>query len=876
MAVRSRRLRQHESALPRSGVAGLSALAVAAGLVGVTGALAPARAAAPPGTLAVDPITTVADGGTAGVVVRLTRKAEKPVTVRWSTTTSGTATSGRDFQPASGSVVFPAGTAAGTTRTLSVATRRTPGGEAAETIGLSLRPSGATLTSAGQPRVVVNAHDLPYLDRRLPVAKRVKDLLSRMTIQEKVGQMTQAERASVDANRSLITTWNLGSLLSGGGSTPAQNTPQAWADMVDAYQSYALATRLQIPMIYGVDSVHGHGNLYGATLIPHNVGLGATRDPALVAAAEKMVATETRATGIPWVFAPCLCVARDDRWGRTYESFGEDPSLVVAMETSIAGFQGTRTSQLADPTRVLATAKHFAGDGDTTYGSGRTAAGANSSDYPIDQGITQTSRRAFAKVDLSPYVAAVRTYRVGSIMPSYSSVDYTDDGLGNPVKMHANRELLQTWLKDKQGFDGFVISDYHGLDQIPLPTKAQKVTAWVNAGGDMAMEPDDYQDFETTLLGEVAAGRVSMARVNDAVSRILTKKFQLGLFEKPYADRRYTDQVGSDRNRAVARKAAAESQVLLKNAGGVLPLSPRAKVYVAGRNADDLGNQAGGWTITWQGGSGTRTKGTTILQGMRQVAPKAQITYSADASAPTAGSDVGVVVVGETPYSEGFGDVGGPQWAYDPSDNGIPREPKTMELKPGDRAVVDKVCTELPKCVVLIVSGRPQVLSDQLGRIDGLVASWLPGTEGAGVADPLFGRTPYTGQLPLTWPRSAAQEPINVGDASYSPLFPFGWGLTTRGAGGQGAQAAPASAPARTTAASLALARQTASGSSQRGGAVQSGRIVDWLRQYVQRQVLDDSTGVPARASDRIARADVAHLRGDDVTAVRLLLQALR
>ncbi len=852
--------------------------------MGTTGAVAPAHAAAPPGTLAVEPVTAVADGGTAAVVVRLTRATDRAVTVRWATTTDGTATSGRDFRPASGALTFPAGSAAGTARTLRVDTMRTSGAETAETIGLALRPSGATLEQGPQPRVVVNAHGLPYLDRELPVAKRVKDLLSRMSIEEKVGQMTQAERASVDANRSLITTWNLGSILSGGGSTPPQNTPGAWADMVDAYQSYALATRLQIPMIYGIDSVHGNGNLYGATLIPHNVGLGATRDPRLVEAAERVAGSETRAIGIPWVFAPCLCVARDDRWGRTYESFGEDPALVRAMETSIAGFQGRRTSQLDDPDRVLATAKHFAGDGDTTYGSGRTAAGANSSDYPIDQGITQRSRAQVAAIDLSPYVPAVQRYRVGSVMPSYSSIDYTDDGLGNPVKMHANRELIQGWLKDTVGFDGFVISDYHGLDQIPLPTKAEKVTAWVNAGGDMAMEPDDYQDFETTLLAEVAAGRVSPARIDDAVSRILTKKFQLGLFERPYADRRNIDDVGSDQNRAVARKAAAESQVLLKNAGGVLPLKRTAKVYVAGRNADDLGNQAGGWTITWQGGSGTRTKGTTILQGMRQVAPRARITYSADATAPTAGSDVGVVVVGETPYSEGFGDVGGPQWAYDPSDANVPREPKTMELKAGDRAVVDKVCSALPTCVVLVVSGRPQVLTDQLGAADALVASWLPGTEGAGVADPLFGRTAYTGQLPLTWPRTGDQEPINVGDASYAPLFPFGWGLTTRarvGTGPVGHGGVGAPAPARTTAASLAMAKQAARGpGSARGSRARAGagadRVVEWLRQYVQVRVLDDATGVPPLASDRIARADVAHLRGDDVTALRLLLQALR
>jgi beta-glucosidase len=225
----------------------------------------------------------------------------------------------------------------------------------------------------------------------------------------------------------------------------------------------------------------------------------------------------------------------------------------------------------------------------------------------------------------------------------------------------------------------------------------------------------------------------------------------------------------------------AESQVLLKNAGGLLPLARNAKVYVAGRNADDLGNQAGGWTLTWQGFSGNtgQQPGTTILAGLRQVAPHAKITYSADASAPTAGSDIGVVVVGETPYSEGFGDVGGPRWGYDPADNGVQREAKSLDLQPGDQATIDKVCAALPKCVVLVVSGRPQVIGDRLASIDALVASWLPGSEGEGVADVLFGNRPFTGRLPVTWPATAAQEPINVGDANYHPLYPFGWGLRT-------------------------------------------------------------------------------------------------
>jgi beta-glucosidase len=556
-------------------------------------------------------------------------------------------------------------------------------------------------------------------------------------------------------------------VLSGGGSTPADNTPEGWADMVDAFQAQTLNTRLGIPLIYGVDSVHGHGNLVGATVFPHNIGLGATRDPKLVEQLEHVTAEETRATGPQWIFAPCVCVARDLRWGRTYESFGEAPSLVVKMTAAIDGFQGPRARDLADRDRVLATAKHYAGDGDTEYGTGE-------GDYTIDQGITVTSRPDFARIDLAPYVPAVRSHRVGSVMPSFSSVDWTEDGVGNPTKMHAHRELITGVLKGRIGFGGFVISDWQGIHQIP-GDYATQVRTGVNAGIDMFMEPFSYQAFETTLLAEVQAGRVPVARIDDAVRRILVKKFQLGLFERPFTDRTNLPRVGSAGHRALARKAAAKSQVLLKNRGGVLPLSGKERIYVAGSNADDIGNQAGGWTVQWQGQSGDIIPGNTILEGIRQVAPRAQVTYSEDASAPTAGSDVGIVVVGETPYAEGFGDVGGPLW----QDNGVPRPPKDMQLSAADRTAVDRVCGTIDRCVVLVVAGRPLIVTGQLAEMDALVASWLPGSQGEGVADVLFGKRPFGGRLPQTWPRSVAQEPINVGDRDYRPLFPYGWGLRT-------------------------------------------------------------------------------------------------
>src|SRR3954471_6098412 len=289
-----------------------------------------------------------------------------------------------------------------------------------------------------------------YQNAQAPIPQRVADLMSRMTLDEKGGQMTQAERAAGADSAAQIPDLALGSLLSGGGSVPTPNTPQAWADMVDNFQRAALATRLHIPLLYGVDSVHGHGNLYGATVFPHNIGLGATRDPQLVEDVEHITADETRASGPQWAFAPCICAARDDRWGRTYESFSEDPSLVIKMETAIDGFQGNGSSDLADRDRVLATAKHYAGDGDTEYGTGN-------GDYTIDQGITVTNRDDFWKNDLRQYVPAVRQHNVGSVMPSYSSVDWTEDGVGtNVVNMHGNRELITDVLKGKMGFDGFV------------------------------------------------------------------------------------------------------------------------------------------------------------------------------------------------------------------------------------------------------------------------------------------------------------------------------------------------------------------------------------------------------------------------------------
>ncbi|MEV5787135.1 glycoside hydrolase family 3 N-terminal domain-containing protein [Streptomyces sp. NPDC052287] len=778
----------------------------------------------------------VKEGGSATVKLSVATTGsaplDEPVTVAYESA-GGTAESGKDYTPVKGEITFPAGTASGASRTIRVSTLKDRSAEAAETIPLKLTVTGAK-APAETPQVVIDAHGLPYLDPKLSVRKRVADLVSRMSLEEKAGQMTQAERGAIGAGGD-IASYDLGSLLSGGGSTPTPNTPAAWAKMIDGYQLRTQATRFQIPLIYGVDAVHGHNNLAGATIMPHNIGIGATRDPGLAEKAGSVTAAEVRATGIPWDFAPCLCVTRDERWGRSYESFGEDPALVKSMETVIQGLQGARDgSDLKDDDKVLATAKHFVGDGGTEYGSSTTGS------YTIDQGVTKVTRQQLEAVHLAPYQTAVDR-GIGTVMPSYSSLDILGDGQG-PVKMHARADMINGVLKGRMGFDGFVISDWNAIDQLP-GDYASHVRTSVNAGVDMMMVPYSYKDFRTTLIDETNAGRVTAQRIDDAVSRILTQKFKLGLFEKPYADTSGASRIGSPAHRAVAREAAAESQVLLKNSAGVLPLKKSQKVYVAGSNADDLGNQTGGWTITWQGSSGKNTDGTTILEGMKRAG--GDVTYSKDASAPTGGYDVGVVVVGETPYAEGVGDVG----------NG-----NDLELTAADKAAVDKVCAAM-KCAVLIVSGRPQLIGDRLGDIDALVASWLPGTEGDGVADVLYGRRPFTGQLPVTWPKSEAQLPINVGDTAYDPQFPYGWGLTTLSKVPEGGSA---------TLRALAL---VAAGADRAGADALGRAAVSKARLLVQQKL---SSALTPATSKPFADADHLLLTGHYAEAVSKLTEAYR
>ncbi|MGI5163870.1 glycoside hydrolase family 3 protein [Spirillospora sp. CA-253888] len=568
---------------------------------------------------------------------------------------------------------------------------------------------------------------------RDPVERRVEALLKRMSLDEKIGQMTQAERQNVTHDD--ITRYRLGSLLSGGGSVPAPNNAASWADMYDGFQRAALATPLRIPLVYGVDAVHGHNNVHGATIFPHNIGLGATRDPELVRRIGRATAEEVAGTGVDWNFAPCLCVARNDRWGRTYESFGEVPELPERMSTIIDGLEDGRPP-------ILATAKHYVGDGGTTGGK--------------DQGDTRVSEAELRRIHLAPFRAAVRR-GVGSVMVSYSS--------WNGVKLHGHKYLITDVLKKELRFSGLVVSDYNGIDQIDgLPgfTAAEVRTA-INAGVDMVMVPAEWRRFIETLRAEVRAGRVPMARIDDANRRILRQKVRLGLFERPFTDRRYTPTVGSAEHRALARQAVARSQVLLKN-DGALPLArDDNKIFVAGKSADDIGIQSGGWTITWQGSPGNITPGTTILQGIRQTAGRGTtVAYDKEGHGIDRSYKAAVAVVGELPYAEFRGD-----------------RPGGMGLDLADLATLARLRASGVPVVVVLVSGRPLDIAPQLPGWNALLASWLPGTEGRGVADVLFGVTRPTGKLPVTWMRSADQQPINVGDGK-RPLFPFGHGLTYR------------------------------------------------------------------------------------------------
>jgi beta-glucosidase len=472
-----------------------------------------------------------------------------------------------------------------------------------------------------------------YKNPATEIQDRVIDLLSRMTIEEKIGQMTQVARDYIKSPAD-IAAYGFGSILSGGGSSPQANTPAAWADMIDSYQRLALASRLGIPILYGVDAVHGNNNVRGSVIFPHNIGLGAARSSELVRGAARVTALEMLATGARWNFAPCIAVPQDVRWGRTYEGFGQDPSLV--SELGAAAIAGYQEGGLGAPGTMLATPKHFAADGGTLGG--------------IDRGDARISQEALRSIHLAPYQAAVAA-GAASVMVSFSSI--------NGVKSHGNRDLVTRTLRGTLGFTGFVVSDWGGAKELP-GTPREQIKAAVNAGIDMLMIPDAYPEFRAVMLDLVKTGEVSQARVEEAARNILTVKFLTGVFEHPFADRSLLPSVGSAEHRRVAREAVRASLVLLKNDGAVLPFGGKVKrILVTGAASDDLGRQCGGWTVTWQGGPGPITEGTTILQGIRDAAGSGvTVISSLDGTLPAGekAPDITVLVVGEDPYAEMKGD----------------------------------------------------------------------------------------------------------------------------------------------------------------------------------------------------------------------------
>jgi beta-glucosidase len=600
-----------------------------------------------------------------------------------------------------------------------------------------------------------------YTDPSQPIEVRVENLLKRMTLEEKIGQMTQVEKNSIAPGD--ITKYYIGSILSGGGGSPEKNTVGAWYEMIEGYQEEAIKTRLGIPLIYGVDAVHGHGNLMNATVFPHNIGLGAANNPELTERIARATSEEILATGIPWNFSPVVAVVQDVRWGRTYEGFSEDTEIVSSL--GAAYVRGMQTLHSSDPASqgqtllALATPKHFVGDGATIWDSSRTDI------YSLDQGNMQSPEDIVRELYLPPYQNAVDAGAM-SVMASFSSWKGT--------KMHAQQKLLTDILKEEMGFDGFVVSDWQAIDQIYPDDYYASVVTSINAGVDMNMVPYDYDQFIDTMKTAVKNGDIPESRVDEAVRRILRVKFALGLFEHSMPDTMYQATVRSREHLELARQAVRESLVLLRNENNILPLKKDTPViFVAGKGANDIGLQSGGWTLEWQGKAGNDNEGTTILSGIRMLAdPTSRIEFNREgdfsefknADGSTLIADMGIVVLAENPYAEGVGDE------------------KDISLTENEIKLLESVHSQSESVVVILLSGRPRVITDGLPLAEAWVAAWLPGTEGGGVADVLFGDHPFTGKTAFTWPRSNEQLPINVNNSAGktgcdAPLFPFGYGL---------------------------------------------------------------------------------------------------
>ena len=608
-----------------------------------------------------------------------------------------------------------------------------------------------------------------------------------MTLAQKVGQMTQAERMHVSPEE--VREFHIGSVLSGGGSAPGANRPADWVAMNDEYWAASISKedgRLPVPVLYGVDAIHGSNNVLGATVFPHNIGLGAARDPELAAEAARITAREVLATGVEWTFAPTLAVAQDVRWGRTYESFSADPAVAASYAGRIVAALQDASDGSLGPDGIAACAKHWVGDGGTTAG--------------VDQGDTRISEDELRRVHAMPYRDALEAGAL-TVMVSLS--------MWNQRRCHAHRYLIEDVLKGEMGFPGLVVSDWNGIDQV-AEEYGEAVAQAANAGIDLFMVPEQWRRFISALTSQVQSGAVPMERIDDAVRRILRVKAACGLFSRPRpAQRKWSNHpsFGSPAHRAVARRAVRKSLVLLKNEDGILPLDPAARVLVAGKNAHDRGSQCGGFTVAWQGVSGNDRidGGTSVWEGVRAVAPHAVLSEGGSATAaatasgelPDGNFDVALVVIGERPYAEGMGDIrdpspvrpgaprmpAGPEAAAGPEDAAGPEalQPygQSLELAtlhPEDLAVIRSARARGLPVVAVLLSGRPLVVTRELAESTAFVAAWLPGSEGGGVADMLFGKAGFRGTLPFAWPASDPQGDDPPADI----LFPVGYGLRTK------------------------------------------------------------------------------------------------
>jgi beta-glucosidase len=621
------------------------------------------------------------------------------------------------------------------------------------------------------------------------VNQQIESLLNKMTLDQKIGQMTQTERMAITPHE--VKVHHIGSVLSGGGSVPGANKPSDWIEMNDAYWAASMEEdehHLAIPIIYGVDAIHGHNNVVGATIFPHNIGLGAANDPDLIEKIAKVTAKEILSTGVEWTFAPTLAVARDNHWGRTYESYSEDPEIVQSYAGRfVNGLQGDLGKD-----SVIGCVKHWVGDGGTSYG--------------IDQGDTEISDKEMTSIHIAPYYTAL-TEGVLTVMVSFNS--------WNGKKCHGHRYLLTDVLKNELEFDGFIISDWDGIDYLD-ENFYEAVAKGVNAGIDMFMVSEKWREFIAHTKSHVESGKIPMERIDDAVRRILYVKIKYGLFDKPRPSERYWSKnpdFGSVANREVAREAVRKSLVLLKNEDNILPLSKSARIIVAGKNADDRGHQCGGFTIAWQGVSDSEAMGrdkedsavvmdyqstaarvqnatieggTSIWEGIKTVAPNAILNIDGSAADPKK-HDVGIVVIGETPYAEGMGDIRVGDHTIGETSEKIEGFLKVLapygystvlnELHPEDLRSIQRITDKGIPAVVILVSGRTLIIKKELEASAAFVAAWLPGSEGQGVADVLFGDYDFQGKLSFTWQKNRNENYLK-GDNPYEPLFPYGYGLT--------------------------------------------------------------------------------------------------